>query len=150
METLWNDLRYGWRMLRRNPGFALVALFTLALGIGANAAIFSIVNGVLLRPLPFPESDHIVNVWETFANRNIIHGTASAAEFLDWRDMNHVFSEISGNRLLITTITGNGEAEQVHESQVSANFFRMLGVGPVLGRDFPPTKSSRATNKSPF
>ena len=136
METLWNDLRYGWRMLRRNPGFALVALFTLALGIGANAAIFSIVNGVLLRPLPFPESDHIVNVWETFANRNIIHGTASAAEFLDWRDMNHVFSEISGNRLLITTITGNGEAEQVHESQVSANFFRMLGVGPVLGRDF--------------
>ncbi len=136
METLWNDLRYGWRMLRRNPGFAAVAVFTLALGIGANAAIFSIVNGVLLRPLPFPESDRIVNVWESDANRNVIHGTASPAEFLDWRDMNHVFSELSGNRLLIATITGNGEAEEVHDSQVSGNFFRMLRVGPVLGRDF--------------
>lgn len=136
METLWNDLRYGWRVMRRSPGFAAVALLTLAIGIGANAAIFSIVNGVLLRPLPFPDSSRIVTVWETDANRNIVRGTASPAELLDWQDMNYSFAELSGWRSLLFTITGSGEAEQVHGSQVSGNFFRMLGVGPVIGRDF--------------
>ena len=136
METLWNDLRYGWRVMRRSPGFAAVALLTLAIGIGANAAIFSIVNGVLLRPLPFPDSSRIVTIWETDANRNIVRGTASPAEFLDWREMNHSFTELSGWRSLLFTITGSGDAEQVHGSQVSGNFFRMLGVGPVIGRDF--------------
>jgi|HubBroStandDraft_6_1064221.scaffolds.fasta_scaffold00779_14 predicted permease len=136
METLWNDLRYGWRMMRRSPGFAAVAVLTLAIGIGANAAIFSIVNGVVLRPLPFPDSSRIVTIWETDANRNVVRGTASPAEFLDWRDMNHAFVELSGWRSLLFTITGSGEAEQVHGSQVSGNFFRMLGVGPTIGRDF--------------
>jgi len=136
METFWNDLRYGWRMMRRSPGFAAVALLTLAIGIGANAAIFSIVNGVLLRPLPFPDSSRIVTIWETDANRNVVRGTASPAEFLDWRDMNHSFAELSGWRSLLFTITGSGDAEQVHGSQVSGNFFRMLGVGPIIGRDF--------------
>jgi putative ABC transport system permease protein len=136
METLWNDLRYGWRVMRRSPGFAAVAILTLAIGIGANAAIFSIVNGVLLRPLPFRDSSRIVTIWETDANRNVVRGTASPAEFLDWRDMNHSFAALSGWRSLLFTITGSGEAEQVHGSQVSGNFFRMLGVGPVIGRDF--------------
>jgi len=136
METLWNDLRYGWRVMRRSPGFAAVAILTLAIGIGANAAIFSIVNGVLLRPLPFPDSSRIVTIWETDANRNVVRGTASPAEFLDWCDMNHSFAELSGWRSLLFTITGSGDAEQVHGSQVSGNFFRMLGVGPVIGRDF--------------
>ena len=136
METLWNDLRYGWRVMRRSPGFAAVAILTLAIGIGANAAIFSIVNGVLLRPLPFRDSSRIVTIWETDANRNVFRGTASPAEFLDWRDLNHSFAELSGWRSLLFTITGSGEAEQVHGSQVSGNFFRMLGVGPVIGRDF--------------
>jgi len=136
METLWNDLRYGWRVMRRSPGFAAVAILTLAIGIGANAAIFSIVNGVLLRPLPFRDSSRIVTIWETDANRNVVRGTASPAEFLDWRDMNHSFAELSGWRSLLFTITGSGDAEQVHGSQVSGNFFRMLGVGPVIGRDF--------------
>jgi len=136
METLWNDLRYGWRVMRRSPGFAAVAILTLAIGIGANAAIFSIVNGVLLRPLPFPDSSRIVTIWETDANRNVVRGTASPAEFLDWCDMNHSFAALSGWRSLLFTITGSGDAEQVHGSQVSGNFFRMLGVGPVIGRDF--------------
>ncbi len=136
METLWNDLRYGWRVMRRSPGFAAVAVLTLAIGIGANAAIFSIVNGVLLRPLPFPDSSRIVTIWETDPNRNVVRGTASPAEFLDWRDMNHSFAELSAWRSLLFTITGSGDAEQVHGSQVSGNFFRMLGSGPALGRDF--------------
>ena len=136
MGTLWQDLRYGARMLRRNPGFATVAILTLAIGIGANVVIFSIVNGVLLKPLPFPDSDRVVTIWETDANRNVTRGTASAAEFLDWRDMNHVFQDLSAWRALYFTITGNGEPEQVWGSQVSANFFRMLRVSPILGRDF--------------
>jgi predicted permease len=136
MGTFWQDLRYGTRMLRRNPGFAIVAILTLAIGIGANVVIFSIVNGVLLKPLPFRDSGRVVTIWETDANRNVTRGTASAAEFLDWRDMNHVFEELSAWRALYFTITGNGEPEQVWGSQVSGNFFRMLRVSPILGRDF--------------
>jgi putative ABC transport system permease protein len=136
MGALWQDLYFGARMLRRNPGFAAVAILTLAIGIGANVMIFSVVNGVLLRPLSFPDSQRIVALWETDANRNINHGTASAAEFLDWRDMNHSFQALSGWRALYFTITGNGGPEQVWGSQVSGDFFRMLQVSPVLGRDF--------------
>ena len=135
MGAFWRDLRYGARTLRRNPGFAVVAILTLAIGIGANVMIFSVVNGVLLRPLPFPDSQRIVTIWETDANRGIVHGTASAAELLDWRDLNHSFKDLSGWRALYFTITGNGEPEQVWGSQVSGNFFRMLKVSPVLGRD---------------
>src|SRR6202522_1269385 len=136
MGALWQDLRYGARMLRRNPGFAIVAILTLAIGIGANAVIFSVVNGVLLRPLPFPDSKRIVTVWETDANRNVVHGTASAAEFLDWQDLSHSFQDLSDCRGLYFTITGNGEPEQVCGSQVSGNFFRTLRVSPMMGRDF--------------
>ncbi|MGA7854095.1 MAG: ABC transporter permease [Candidatus Acidiferrales bacterium] len=136
MGTFWQDLRYGARMLRRNPGFAAVAILTLAIGIGANVVIFSLVNGVLLKPLPFPDSSRVVTIWETDANRNITRGTASAAEFLDWRDMNHVFQELSASRAVYFTLTGNGEPEQVWGFQVSGNFFRMLRVSPILGRDF--------------
>ena len=138
MDTLWQDLRYGVRMLRRNPGFAAVAILTLAIGIGANIVIFSVVNGILLKPLPFPDSHRVVTIWETDANRNVTRGTASAAEFLDWRDMNHVFQELSGWRALYFTITGGGEPERVWGSQVSGNFFRTLRVTPMLGRDFTP------------
>ncbi len=136
METLWQDIRYGLRMLRRNPGFAIVAILTLAIGIGANVAIFSVINGVLLHPLPFPESKQLVTIWETDANRNVVHGTASPAEFLDWQDMNHSFENLSGWRGLYFTITGTGEPDRVWGSEVSNNFFRMLRVSPQIGRDF--------------
>jgi predicted permease len=138
METLWQDLRYGARMLRRNPGFAAVAILTLAIGIGANIVIFSVVNGILLKPLPFPDSGRVVTIWETFANRNVTRGTASAAEYLDWRDINHVFQELSASRALSFSITGGGDPERVWGSQVSGNFFRMLRVTPLIGRDFTP------------
>src|SRR6202167_3217230 len=136
METLWQDLRYGARMLRRNPGFAAVAILTLAIGIGANIVIFSVVNGILLKPLPFPDSQSVVTIWETFANRNVTRGTASAAEYLDWRDMNHVFQELSASRALSFSISRGGDSARVWGPQVSGNFFRMLRVTPVIGRDF--------------
>jgi putative ABC transport system permease protein len=136
METIWNDLRYGWRMLRRNPGFTAVAILTLAIGIGANAAIFSVINTVLLRPLPFPDSGRIVLVWETYANRNVTQGVAAPPELLDWRSMSHSFSELSAFRAAFLTLTGSGEPEQLWGVNTSANFFRLFGVKPVVGRDF--------------
>jgi putative ABC transport system permease protein len=136
LEVLWQDLRFGWRMLRRSPGFAIVAVLTLAIGIGATATIFSVINSVLLRPLPFPDSQRIVWIWETDENRNVHRGVASQAEFLDWRDRNHSFEELAAWRELFFTLTGNGEPEQNWGAQVSGNFFRLFRVKPVLGRDF--------------
>ena len=136
MGTLLQDVRYGLRMLRRSPGFTVVAVLTLAIGIGANAAIFSIINTVLLRPLPFPDSNCIVLVWDTDPNRDLTRGVASPAEFLDWRDQNHVFEELSAWRTWFYNLTGTGEPEQVWGVHSSGNFFRLLGVVPILGRDF--------------
>jgi len=136
VEVLWQDLRFAWRTLRRSPGFAIIAVLTLAIGIGANTAIFSVINTVILRPLPFPDSQRIDWVWETDENRNVRRGTASQAEFLDWRDRNRSFEELAAWRELFFTVTGNGEPEQSWGAQVSANFFRLFRVMPVLGRDF--------------
>ncbi len=136
MQTLWQDIRYGWRILRRNPGFATVVVLTLAIGIGANAAIFSVVYAVLLRSLPYPNPDRIVIVFETDANRKLTRGTVSPAEFLDWQEMNHSFEALSAIRPSNVTLTGNGEPEQTWAVHTSGNLFRMLGVKPALGRDF--------------
>ncbi|MFY9731831.1 MAG: ABC transporter permease [Candidatus Acidiferrales bacterium] len=138
MRTIWQDLQYGWRMLRRSPGFSLVAILTLAIGIGANAAMFSVINTVLLRPLPFPDAQRIVFIWDTDPNRNITRGVASPAEVLDWRDQNHSFEEISAWRTWFYNLTGANEPEQVFGVHASANFLRLLGVKPILGRDFIP------------
>jgi predicted permease len=138
MGTMWQDLKYGWRMLRRSPGFAAVAILTLGIGIGANAAIFSVINTLLLRPLPFPDAQRIVFIWETDPNRNITRGIASPAEFLDWTDQNRSFEALSAWRTWFYNLTGSGEPEQVWGVHSSGNFFRMLGVAPALGRDFIP------------
>ena len=138
MRTIWQDLQYGWRMLRRSPGFSLVAILTLAIGIGANAAMFSVINTVLLRPLPFPDAQRIVFIWDTDPNRNISRGVASPAEFLDWRDQNRSFEELSAWRTWFYNLTGANEPEQVFGVHASANFLRLLGVKPILGRDFIP------------
>jgi hypothetical protein len=138
MNTFWSDLKYGWRMLRRSPGFTAVAIVTLALGIGANAAIFSVVNTVLLQPAALRDPDRVVFIWETYANRNISRGGAAPPEFLEWRTMNHSFEELSAARPGFFTLTGNGEPEQLWGMKVSANFFHMLGVIPAQGRDFFP------------
>jgi putative ABC transport system permease protein len=142
MEMLLKDLRYGLRMLAKSPGFAAVAVLTLALGIGANTAIFSVVNAVLLRPLPFPDSNRIVMVWEMDPNRGVDRGIASAAEFLDWRKQNHVFSHIAAWRAWFYNLTGNGEPEQVLGIRASFDFFDVLGVRPAIGRAFLPEEET--------
>jgi putative ABC transport system permease protein len=147
MQTFWQDVRYGWRVLQRNRTFALVAALTLAIGIGANAAIFSAVDTFLLTPLPYPDPSRIVMVWNTDPSRNIPRGTVSAPQFLDWRNMNRVFQEMAAWRPSFVTLTGGGEPEQVWSSHVSANFFRLLGTKPVVGRDFRPDEEQLGHEK---
>src|SRR5215471_8743771 len=138
MATLLPDLKHGLRMLAKNPGFTAVAVLTLALGIGANSAIFSVVNAVLLRPLPFEDPDRIVRVWATNPRIDSERALPSPADFLDWRDRNHVFAQISAWRTWFYTLTGESEPEQVWGVRASANFFQLLGVKAALGRTFLP------------
>jgi putative ABC transport system permease protein len=137
MEHLLQDIRFGARMLRRNPGFTLVAVMTLALGIGANTAVFSIVNAVLLRPLPFPHADRIYQVGRT---GNRIGGSSiSLPIFLAWQDEENVFEHLALIRWSgPETLTGAGEPLQVRSLSVSTELFPALGVQPALGRAFLP------------
>ena len=123
MGIFWQDLQYGARMLRKSPAFTLVAIVTLALGIGANSAIFSLVNAVVLRPMPFPNPRQLVIVWETDANRKIIRGTAPPADFLDWRSQNQVFQGMAAYELWLSTMTGGSQPEQLWGAHVSPSFF---------------------------
>jgi predicted permease len=134
METLLHDIRYALRQLRKSPGFAAVAVITLALGIGANTVIFSVVNGVLLSPLPFPQPDQLVTLHEN--KPNFEGGSLSFTNFRDWQKDNHTFASMALSRRFAFSLTGIGEAEQVNAALVSSDFFRVLGVNPAIGRTF--------------
>ncbi|HJQ25164.1 MAG TPA: ABC transporter permease [Blastocatellia bacterium] len=136
METLLQDLRYGLRMLVKNPGFSVIAIIALALGIGANTAIFSVVNTVLLRPLPFAEPERLVNVWETRPERGVKQMTASYPNFADWRDQNDVFERIAAYDGQPFTMTGDDNPVRLVGAVVSADLFPLLGVQAKLGRTF--------------
>ncbi|HEV2290158.1 MAG TPA: ABC transporter permease [Candidatus Acidoferrales bacterium] len=138
MGNFWRDLEYGWRLLRKNPGFAAIAVLTLALGIGANAAIFSIVNAVVLRALPFPESQQLVDVWTTDFNRKLTRGSTPPADFLDWRAQCHVFQHLVAYQTWFFNLTGAGEPVQLWGVHVSWDFLDMLEVKLALGRTFRP------------
>ena len=134
METLWRDVRYGIRMLARSPGFAAVAVLTLALGIGANTAIFSFVNAILLCPLPYPQSDRLVFLTEW--SEQVPNMSFSVANFEDVRDQNRVFEALFAVRGQDYVLTGEGEAARLAGRQVTAGFFETLGITPVIGRAF--------------
>ncbi|MCI0392114.1 MAG: ABC transporter permease [Acidobacteria bacterium] len=136
MQTLWQDLRYGARMLLKQPIFSLIAIITLALGIGANTAIFSLVNTVLLRPLPFAEPERLVWTWGEFSGGN--RAATSPPDFLDYRAQNQVFEELAAMIFNSFNLTGTGEPERVIGGTVTANFFQALGVKMVQGRVFTP------------
>jgi putative ABC transport system permease protein len=139
MQTLWQDLRYGARTLLKNPGFSLIALVTLALGIGANTAIFSVVNAVLLRPLPFNDPDRLVMVWNRGAEAAGGDRTSLAvADLLDWRAQSRSFAEIGAFQNITYSYTGGDSPERVQAAGVTANFFSILGAQPQLGRAFSP------------
>ena len=134
METLIQDLRYGFRMLMKSPAFTAVAIVTLALGIGANTALFSVINGVLLSPLPFSEPDQLVTLHEN--KPNFEGGSVSYSNFRDWQKDNRTFSSVALARGYAFSLTGLGDAEQVTGEFVSSDFFRVLGVKPMIGRTF--------------
>ena len=136
METIFQDLRYGFRMLAKKPGFTFVAVVALALGIGANSAIFSVVNSVLLRPLPFKAPDQLMIVWEDSAKYGFPKDTPAPANFIDWRDQNQVFDTLAAVASQTFNLMGTGEPEKIEGQRVSAAFFPMLGVEPILGRSF--------------
>jgi len=136
LETLLQDVRFGLRMLRKNPGFTAVAVITLALGIGANTAIFSVIDGVLFNPVPFREPDRIMSVHSRMAL--FPHLGVSYPNFLDWQRENRSFEQMAAWRMDDFALTGRGEPEMLKGEMVSSNFFSLLGVGPTLGREFRP------------
>src|SRR5882672_9896323 len=139
MGNLSQDIRYGIRTLAKNPGFTVVAVLTLALGIGANTAIFSVVQNVLLRPLPYPEPDKLVEIWNTYPPQ-VPRGELSPGDYADWKQQNQSFSEM-GAYVRISqgfNLTGEGEPQRVLASYASAGLLPMLGAHVVAGRSFVP------------
>jgi predicted permease len=136
MRTLMDDTRYGLRMLRKSPGFTLVVVLTLALGIGANTALFSVLNGVLLHPLPYPDSDRLVTLHES--KPNFETGSISYPNFRDWQKESKTFSAMAISRSNTLGLSGVGEAEQLSAELISSDFFALFGVKPLIGRIFAP------------
>jgi putative ABC transport system permease protein len=136
MTGLWQDVRYALRSLAKAPGFTAVTLFTLALGIGANSAIFSVVNGVLIRPFPYFEPDRLVLIRETYGGAE--QGSVSGANMLDWQARAHSFQSVAAWRGIAVTLLGAGEPEEMPAALVSSDFFRTLGIPMLKGRGLLP------------
>jgi ABC-type antimicrobial peptide transport system permease subunit len=132
------DLRYAMRTLARNPGFTVAALLALALGIGANTTVFSVVNGVLLRPLPYPEPERIVWIQDGLTQSSRSRWGACVADFLVWQSRSRSFDPVAAWANNIFNVTGDGEAERVAGFGVTARFFDVLRVRPLQGRTFAP------------
>jgi hypothetical protein len=144
MDTLLQDLRFGLRLLMRQPTFTLIVVFTLALGIGANTAIFSVVNGALLRPLPYPAPERLVAVWGFHPETG--QEEASLPDFRDWREGTPAFESMAAYVPLFFNLTGDGEPERISGVRVTANFFQTLGVSPARGRAFERGEDLRGNN----
>ncbi|HKV98733.1 MAG TPA: ABC transporter permease [Vicinamibacterales bacterium] len=147
MRATGSDVRHGFRLIRRYPASAAIAILTLALGIGANAAIFSVVDSVLLRSLPYPEPDRLVMVWEKRIKEHVLNNPVSAADFLDWRTQNDVFENMAAETDTSISVTGDGDPVVVSAEVVSWAFFDVLGVRPQLGRTFQPDDEGRGPDR---
>src|ERR1044071_9621807 len=143
METLIQDIRYGLRLLIKRPGFTTVAIIALALGIGANTAIFSVVNAVLLRRLPYRDPSRLMMVWENNRNRGRSRNVISPANFLDWRDQNSVFEDMAMFIDFRQNLTGVDVPEELPCQIDQVNLFDMLGASAELGQTFAPENSER-------
>src|ERR1700755_3580718 len=130
MQSFLQDLRYGARMLLKRPGFTLVAVITLALGIGANTAIFSVVKALMIRPLPYQDADKLVVVWEQSPRE--AQNVANPANYMDWSEQNDVFTEMATTFDTTGSLIGDGEPEDVPAQYATTNLFSMLGVEPIL------------------
>ena len=134
MDTLFQDIRFGWRLLRRTPGFTLAAVLALALGVGATTAIFTVLDRVVLRPLPYPNPDRLAMVWDTNPGKALTHERISPVTFNDYRSLDHVFADAAGWWYPQVNVTETGKDPlRVNAVEASGNFFAVIGVQPVLG-----------------
>ncbi len=149
IETLWQDVRDARRTLRRNPGFALATVVTLALGIGATVAIFTVLEGVLLRPLPYDHPERIVRLWESSPERGLERFEVLPGSFLDWRERSTAFEALAIYRTTLTLVTARGTTERLQTSFGSPALFDVFGVSTVLGRGFLPEEGRRTGGRDP-
>jgi putative ABC transport system permease protein len=147
LEDLWQDLRFGARMLMKRPGFTLIAVITLALGIGANTAIFSVVNAVFWQRLPYKDPERLVIVWETIPKTGLTQNTPAPFNYNAWREQSQVFENLAAWDIQLENLTGAGEPEQVPGQGVTASFFPLLGVEPMLGRWFLPEEDQQGNHR---
>jgi predicted permease len=143
IEDLIQDLRFGLRTLRKNPGFTAVAVLTLALGIGANTAMFSAVDAVLIRPLPYVDAGRLVMIWDEMSNIGFPKHNSTPAEWREWRQNNTVFTDIAATQPVQAILSGDGEPEEVPARKVTANFWTVLGAQSLLGRVFNEDEDAR-------
>ena len=136
MESLLGDIRYALRNLLRRPGFTLIAVVTLAVGIGANTAIFSAINALLLKPLPFPELDRVVAIWDKLPSRGVMHNEVTVANYLDWQSQTQSFDQLALYRWWNANLTGIDPPERIQGFLVTANYLDALGMKPIMGRNF--------------
>jgi putative ABC transport system permease protein len=148
LDTVARDFRYALRILHRSPGFTAVAVLTLALGIGANTAIFSIVDAILLRPLPYPEPDRLVRIWESSLKFDSPRNVVNPLNFQDWRDHSQSFESMAAISGLMTNLSSHGQPIAVQGMQVSPEFFSILRIAPFLGRTFTPAEAVPGQDRS--
>ena len=147
VESVLHDVRYGWRTLRRNPGFTIAALLTLALGIGANSAIFSVASGVLLRPLPYPDPNRLAMVWMTNSRINLLEDWHSFPNYWDYRTQNTTFDDMAVFNGTSRTLTGEGDPDRLIGAHGSAHLFDVLGVRPIRGRVYSEAEDRPGANR---
>ncbi len=146
IESVWSDLRYTFRTLRRVPAFTLLATLTLAIGIGATTAMFTLVDGILLRPLPFPQADRIVRIVQAYPEKGLDSWGISQENIAMYRDRASDFEAFAGYRGASATLSGGDRAIRLNVARVTADFFRVVGVAPALGRAFTPDEDTKGKN----
>src|SRR4029434_5011965 len=148
MTSFWRDLIFGARLLLKQPGFTILAVLTLALGIGANTAIFSVVNGILLKPLPYPDPDRIVTLWERNPQKGMDQEFVTPPDFDDWQSQQSVFAQMAywTGDTEMNFVQDDG-SEKIRASYVSSSLFPTLGVQPLQGRVFTPEEDQKEGNR---
>jgi len=146
-EGVLQDLKYGFRLLRKYPGFSLAIVVTVALGLGANATIFGVINAVLLEPLPYSQPDRLVRLWETNLKQNQSESPVSVPNFQDWHRQQTAFEQLAALELATFNLTGRGEPQRVAAARITANLVPTLGVAPALGRSFLASEETPGSNR---
>src|SRR5215471_1777778 len=147
MGSFLQDAKYGWRVLWKTPAFTVIAVVVIALGIGANTAIFSVIDAVLLRPLPFADPERLLVIWEDASFMGFPRNTPAPANFVDWKKENRVFSDMAALADRGLNLTGDGNPEKLNSYATSWNAFSILGVKPLLGRTFLPDEDTPGGEK---